>query len=265
MLTHGSLLANLEQAQRHPGRAVVADDVVLGVLPLFHIFGLNVVLGLTLYAGASVVLVERFDPVSALETIVNHKVTIVLGAPPMFTAWATMPATELEEAGESPMAAVRLALTGAAPLTAEVGVAFEQRYDLALRQGYGLTEASPIVTSSVIDGDAEAGVDRRASAGAGGPARRRGGRGRASRATPARSGCAAPTCSPVTGRTRRPPPRRSTPKAGCIPATSRSPTTTASSTSSTAPRTSSSCRASTCTRPRSRRRCSTTPASRRSR
>ncbi|MBA3655596.1 MAG: AMP-binding protein [Actinobacteria bacterium] len=155
MLTHGSLRANLEQAQRHPGRAVQADDVVLGVLPLFHIFGLNVVLGLTLFAGAAVVLIERFDPVSALETVVNHKVTIVLGAPPMFTAWATMPATELEDAGAGAgvMAGVRLALTGAAPLASEVAVAFEQRFGVPVRQGYGLTEASPIVTSSVVDGE----------------------------------------------------------------------------------------------------------------
>jgi long-chain acyl-CoA synthetase len=153
MLTHGSLRANLEQAQRHPGRAVDPDDVVLGVLPLFHIFGLNVVLGLTLYAGASVVLVERFDPVSALDTVANHKMTIVLGAPPMFTAWATMPATEAEEDGGEPMATVRLALTGAAPMPVEVAIAFHQRYGVPLRQGYGLTEASPIVTSSVVDGD----------------------------------------------------------------------------------------------------------------
>jgi long-chain acyl-CoA synthetase len=153
MLTHGSLRANLEQAQRHPGRAVQSNDIVLGVLPLFHIFGLNVVLGLTLYAGAAVVLVERFDPVSALETVANHRVTIVLGAPPMFTAWATMPGTELEQASEtSPFATVRLVLTGAAPLPAEVAVAFEQRFGVPLRQGYGLTEASPIVTSSVTDG-----------------------------------------------------------------------------------------------------------------
>ena len=152
MLTHGSLRANLEQAQRHPGRAVRPDDVVLGVLPLFHIFGLNVVLGLTLYAGASVILVERFDPVSALETVFNHKVTIVLGAPPMFTAWSTMPQAELEAGAESPMSAVRLVLTGAAPLPSEVAVAFEQRFGHPLRQGYGLTEASPIVTSSVVDG-----------------------------------------------------------------------------------------------------------------
>ena len=62
MLTHGNLLSNLEQCQAHPGRSQGADDVVLGVLPFFHIFGLNVVLGLSFVAGATVLLVERFDP-----------------------------------------------------------------------------------------------------------------------------------------------------------------------------------------------------------
>ncbi|MDQ1402590.1 MAG: long-chain acyl-CoA synthetase, partial [Actinomycetota bacterium] len=115
--------------------------------PLFHIFGLNVVLGLTLAAGGSVVLVERFDPASALEAIVERSCTVVSGAPPMFAAWASL-------AGAPPdaFAKVRLALTGAAALSPEVATAFEERFGVPLRQGYGLTEASPVVTSSVFDG-----------------------------------------------------------------------------------------------------------------
>ncbi len=62
MLTHGNLLSNLGQCQDHPGRAQTADDVAFAVLPFFHIFGLNVVLGLTFLAGATVLAVERFDP-----------------------------------------------------------------------------------------------------------------------------------------------------------------------------------------------------------
>ena len=62
MLTHGSLLANLEQMQGHPGLQIRADDVALGVLPFFHIFGLNVVLDLALMAGAAVSLVSHFHP-----------------------------------------------------------------------------------------------------------------------------------------------------------------------------------------------------------
>ena len=64
------------------------NDVAFGVLPLFHIFGLNVVLGATLCAGASVLLVERFDPSSALEAIAKHGVTVLAGAPSMWAAWA---------------------------------------------------------------------------------------------------------------------------------------------------------------------------------
>ncbi|MEA3077931.1 MAG: long-chain acyl-CoA synthetase [Actinomycetota bacterium] len=151
-LTHGNLLSNIEQMQRHPGRALNADDVSLGVLPMFHIFGLNVLLGLSLYAGASVVLVERFDPASALDTIRDHGVTLIAGAPPMFSTWADMPSADPKA-----MKTVRLAVSGAAPLPAEVALAFEGRYGVPVFQGYGLTEAAPTVTSSVVGGAAKPG------------------------------------------------------------------------------------------------------------
>ena len=147
MLTHGNLLANLEQMQRSPGRALTTDDVGLGVLPLFHIFGLNVLLGLSLYAGASVVLVERFDPASAIDSVRDHGITIIAGAPPMFQAWADAHGVDPEA-----MASVRLVVSGAAPLYPEVADAFERRFHKPIFQGYGLTEASPTVTSSVIGG-----------------------------------------------------------------------------------------------------------------
>lgn len=146
-LTHGNLLANLDQVQRHPGRALGPDDVCLGVLPLFHIFGLNVVLGLTLHAGASVLLVERFDPASALDSLRNHGVTVVPGAPPMFQAWSTMPIADDDE--DDPFATVRLAVSGAAALSPDVAAAFRSRFGLEIFEGYGLTEAAPTVTSSV--------------------------------------------------------------------------------------------------------------------
>ena len=68
MLTHGNLRANIDQSRSASGH-VNADDVVYGVLPVFHIFGLNVVLGLALTVGATVVLVQRFDPSTALQSI----------------------------------------------------------------------------------------------------------------------------------------------------------------------------------------------------
>lgn len=144
VLTHRNLLANIEQASRVPGGALRPDDVVLGVLPLFHIFGLNVVLGQALHAGAPVVLLERFDAVESLEAIRSHGVTVVIGAPPMYVAWATMPG-----ANAAAMRTVRLAVSGAAKLPTDVAVAFAERFGVTVAEGYGLTEAGPVVTSSV--------------------------------------------------------------------------------------------------------------------
>jgi len=148
MLTHANLLSNIEQAQSAEGQEVLASDVALGVLPMFHIFGLNVVLGIALHAGASVVLVERFDPVSAVETIRDRKVTVIAGAPTMFGALMSLPRASARD-----LASVRLALTGAAPLPPEIAAGFAERFNIPLRQGYGLTEAAPVVTASVLDGD----------------------------------------------------------------------------------------------------------------
>jgi long-chain acyl-CoA synthetase len=90
MLTHRALLANLEQASRIDPPVVAADDVVLLVLPLFHVFGLNAALGSVAWAGATGVLAERFDPVETLALLRRHGVTNVVGAPPMYVAWSML-------------------------------------------------------------------------------------------------------------------------------------------------------------------------------
>ncbi len=146
MLTHGNLLANIQQIQQ-AGRPIEGADVALGVLPLFHIFGLNVSLGVTLAAGGSVVLAERFDPVGSLELVREQGCTIVSGAPPMWVAWAALPAASPDD-----FATVRAAVSGASPLADETVDAVRARLGLQLQQGYGLTEASPIVTSAGPDG-----------------------------------------------------------------------------------------------------------------
>jgi long-chain acyl-CoA synthetase len=143
MLTHGNLLANINQLHSLDG-SLSADDVSLGVLPLFHIFGLNAVLGSTLAAGAQLLLMERFDPVSALESVQRRGVTVLAGAPTMWTAWANL-------AGVDPTAlsGVRIATSGSAKLPAEIASRIETTFGVTVTEGYGLTEASPVVTSSL--------------------------------------------------------------------------------------------------------------------
>lgn len=143
ILSHGNLLENICQNNSTSDK-IGPNDVVFGVLPMFHIFGLNVVLGMSLMAGASVVLVQRFDPVTAVETIVERKITIFPGAPPVWVALSLM-----EDVDPSAYATVRIALTGAARMPDDVAERMSRKFGVVLREGYGLTEASPVVTSSV--------------------------------------------------------------------------------------------------------------------
>jgi long-chain acyl-CoA synthetase len=157
MLTHGNLRANLEQMLALPGEIVRSDDVSLAAVPLFHVFGLNVALGLSLAAGAALILEERFDPVDSLRIVRELGVTNVLGVPAMFAAWVALAAEEPSagraSAGrDGALSGVRRAISGAAALPAEVAAGFEAGYGVPVWQGYGLTEAAPAVTTSLGTG-----------------------------------------------------------------------------------------------------------------
>jgi long-chain acyl-CoA synthetase len=144
MLPHRALLANLEQGARIAPPVVTADDVVLLVLPLFHIYGLNAGLGAVAHHGATGVLCERFDPVDTLEVLRREKVTSVLGAPPMYVAWSMLP-----DVGDA-FSGVRVALSGAAPLPAHVLHRLQDLTGQHVFEGYGLTETAPVLTSTLM-------------------------------------------------------------------------------------------------------------------
>ena len=144
MLPHRALLANLDQTAGIEPPVMTADDVVLLVLPLFHVYGLNAALGAVARHGATGLLVERFDPVDALAELARAGVTNVVGAPPMYVAWSMLPDT-----GEA-FGSVRLALSGAAPLPVPVLQRVLEVTGHQVFEGYGLTETAPVLTSTLM-------------------------------------------------------------------------------------------------------------------
>ena len=152
MLTHGNLMANLEQMGAVPVLAEAETDVVLLALPLFHIYALNAILGLTMQSGATAVLQERFDAVAALDAVERHRVTVLFGAPPMFIAWLNTPGVDARD-----LSSVRLAVSGAAALPGPVLEDFERRLKVTIWEGYGLTETAPGVTSTAMGSRAKPG------------------------------------------------------------------------------------------------------------
>ncbi|HEV2236774.1 MAG TPA: long-chain fatty acid--CoA ligase [Ktedonobacterales bacterium] len=142
MLSHRNLLANCEQCNLVPGFHTTPEDVLWLALPLFHIYAMNVGMNLSFMNGGTVALVERFEPASALAVIQQHRCTVLLGAPPMFYAWANMPNLR-----DYDLSSVRFIASGAAALPVAVLEQFEALAGVPISEGYGLTEASPVVTN----------------------------------------------------------------------------------------------------------------------
>jgi long-chain acyl-CoA synthetase len=147
MLTHGNLVANIDQVQSAPGLSIRAGDVGLGVLPFFHVYGLNVVIGLSLAAEAVLVAMPRFHPAGAVGAIREHGITVVAAVPAIYRAWLDL---DEHDAPADSFASVRLAVSGAAALGTDTALRLRERFGLEVHDGYGLTEASPIVTTSAI-------------------------------------------------------------------------------------------------------------------
>lgn len=151
MLGHRALVANVEQVADVDPPMLAADDVVLGVLPLFHVYGLNAVLGGTIRQRARLVLAETFDPEGTLDLIEDEAISVVPVAPPVLNHWLST--ADLAER----LGPVRLVLSGSAPLAPDVIDAFMERGGVVVHQGYGLTEAAPVVTSTLCSHDVESG------------------------------------------------------------------------------------------------------------
>jgi long-chain acyl-CoA synthetase len=140
-LTHGNLLANHDQMGQTRLK-VEERDIVLCVLPLFHIYALNVAMAFSLATGATILLMERFDALQTLQEVERHRGSVIIGAPPMYVAWVNAPG-----ANELDLRSVRYAVSGAAALPAEVLERFQRDLGISIWEGYGLTETAPLLTT----------------------------------------------------------------------------------------------------------------------
>ncbi|HEU4894364.1 MAG TPA: 4-coumarate--CoA ligase family protein, partial [Acidimicrobiia bacterium] len=148
-LTHRNLVANLAQTD---GLATTTeDDVILAVLPFFHIYGMQVLMNGVIFHGARTVTMPRFDLAEFLGLIQTHAVTRVAAVPPIVLALAKHPMVD-----EYDLSSLIQVGSGAAPLSADVETLAAERTGAEIIQGYGLTETSP-VTHTALPGQARSG------------------------------------------------------------------------------------------------------------
>lgn len=146
MLTHRNLVANVCQIM--PRMGIGSDDKILAVLPFFHIYGMTVLLNAALFARASLITMPKFDLVEFLRIVAEQKSTYIFVAPPVAVALAKHPLVDQYD-----LSSVHTIFSGAAPLDAALGKAVADRLNCRVRQGYGMSEMSPVSHAIPFDRD----------------------------------------------------------------------------------------------------------------
>jgi acyl-CoA synthetase (AMP-forming)/AMP-acid ligase II len=140
MLTHENLVANLRQCEAMENFAGFGEtDVVMAVLPFFHIYGMVVIQQFALAEGATLVTMPRFDLLEFLGLIQRYRATILPIVPPIVLGLVKHPAVAQFDLGS-----VRLVFSGAAPLGEDIARELSRKLGCPVVQGYGMTEASPV-------------------------------------------------------------------------------------------------------------------------
>ena len=147
MLTHANLIANAIQCQAVLYKLVKGKERILGVLPLFHVYGMTTVMNKGISIAAEIILVPKYEVKEIFHMIDKRKPTLFPGAPTMYIALINHPDLQKHD-----LSSIEACVSGSAPLPVEVKNKFEELTRGKLVEGYGLTEASPVTHSNPIWG-----------------------------------------------------------------------------------------------------------------
>ena len=146
-LTHANLYANAQQLALWAPAVATAEEKVLGVLPLFHAFGMTAVMNLGLRLAAELILLPHFKTAEVLQAIEKERPTILIGVPTMFSAINSTP-----DVADHDLSSLEFCISGGASLPNEVRKRFEELTGCVVLEGYGLSETSPVVAVNPVDG-----------------------------------------------------------------------------------------------------------------
>ncbi|HLR65062.1 MAG TPA: AMP-binding protein [Pseudogracilibacillus sp.] len=145
MLTHYNLVSNTQMCQNWMYKLKGGDEVVLGVLPFFHVYGMTTVMNISVMYSYKMILLPNFKPEDVLKAIQKHKPTLFPGAPTMYIGLVNHP-----DISKYDLSSIQACISGSAALPVEVQQRFEQLTKGKLVEGYGLTESSPVTHANFI-------------------------------------------------------------------------------------------------------------------
>lgn len=145
MLTHYNLVSNVQMCEAWLYKIKRGSEIVLGVLPFFHVYGMTTVMNLSIMQGSKMVLLPKFEPLDVLKAIHKEKPTLFPGAPTIYVGLLNHP-----NFNKYDLSSIKACISGSAPLPIEVQEQFEKASGGKLVEGYGLTETSPVTHANFV-------------------------------------------------------------------------------------------------------------------
>lgn len=145
MLTHYNLVSNVQMCESWLYKTKERSEVVLGVLPFFHVYGMTTVMNLSIMKGFKMVLLPKFDAKEVLKTIHKQKPTLFPGAPTIYIGLLNHP-----KLNKYDLSSIKACISGSAPLPIEIQDQFEKATGGRLVEGYGLTETAPVTHANFV-------------------------------------------------------------------------------------------------------------------